>query len=46
MVLFSSRGADELKKLATQCGAAGYIQKTGDAERLQREVEAFLQPGR
>lgn len=46
MVLFSSRGKDELSRLAAQCGAAGYIQKTGDPERLQREVEAFLHPAR
>jgi twitching motility two-component system response regulator PilG len=46
MVLFSSRGADELSMLASRCGAAGYIRKTGDAERLQREVEAFLHPAR
>jgi DNA-binding NtrC family response regulator len=42
MVLFSSRGPVELGKLAAKCGAAGYIQKTGDAERLEREVKAFL----
>ena len=42
MVLFSGRGAEELSHLASQCGAAGYIRKTGDAEKLQREVEAFL----
>jgi CheY-like chemotaxis protein len=46
MVLFSTRAKDELSELVTQCGAAGYIQKTGDAERLQREVEAFLRPAR
>ncbi len=46
MVLFSTRGVEELKKLASQCGAAGFIQKTGDAERLQREVEVFLHPSR
>jgi CheY-like chemotaxis protein len=46
MVLFSTRNKDELSRLAAQCGAAGYIQKTGDAERLQREVEAFLHPAR
>ena len=46
MVLFSTRDKDELSRLAAQCGAAGYIQKTGDAERLQREVEAFLHPAR
>ena len=42
MVLFSSRAKEELAALARQCGAAGFIQKTGDAERLQREVESFL----
>ena len=46
MVLFSNRGEAELSTLATKCGAAGYIQKTGDAERLAREVELFLHPGR
>jgi chemotaxis family two-component system response regulator PixG len=46
MVLFSNRGASELSSLAAQCGAAGYIQKTGDAERLARQVELFLQSGR
>jgi len=46
MVLFSTRSKDELSQLATQCGAAGFIQKTGDADRLEREVEAFLHPAR
>ncbi len=46
MVLFSSRAVSELSKLAAQCGAAGFIQKTGDAERLAREVEGFLPVGR
>jgi CheY-like chemotaxis protein len=46
MVLFSNRGQKELSTLAAQCGAVGYIQKTGDAERLAREVDVFLQSGR
>jgi DNA-binding NtrC family response regulator len=45
MVLFSNRGQAELKTLAAQCGAIGYIQKTGDAERLAREVDVFLHGG-
>lgn len=46
MVLFSTRDSKELAQLVTQCGAAGFIQKTGDADQLQREVEAFLHPAR
>ncbi len=42
MVLFSNRAETELSSLAARCGAAGYIQKTGDAERLAREVATFL----
>jgi DNA-binding NtrC family response regulator len=43
MVLFSNRGESELSNLAARCGAAGYIQKTGDADRLARQVAVFLQ---
>ena len=42
LVLFSNRKPDELAKLAKHCGAAGFIQKTGSAEVLGREVGAFL----
>jgi DNA-binding NtrC family response regulator len=42
MVLLSDRGVAELERLARACGAAGYIQKTGNAEILARSVASFL----
>jgi DNA-binding NtrC family response regulator len=42
LVLFSDRPAEELARLVAQCGASGYIQKTGDAGALVRDVERML----
>jgi DNA-binding NtrC family response regulator len=45
MVLFSDRPAADLERLARACGAAGFIQKTGDADALARSVASYLVKG-
>ena len=42
MVLFSDRKAEELERLAGQCGAAGFIRKTANGDELAEAVEAYL----
>jgi CheY-like chemotaxis protein len=42
MVLFSDKKAEHLERLAQACGAAGFIQKTNDAEVLARAVQTYL----
>jgi DNA-binding response OmpR family regulator len=42
MVLFSDRSANELSILAKDCGAAGFIRKTSDANALALAIEKFL----
>ena len=48
IVLHSDRSEAELAQLAADCGAAGYIHKTSNADRFMREIERFLPfpPGR
>ena len=43
IVLYSNRPLRELRQLAARCGAAGFIQKSGDSEELLREVSRFLE---
>jgi CheY-like chemotaxis protein len=45
IVLFSDRPAQELSVLARDCGAAGFIPKTSNAEALAQSVGRFLGPG-
>lgn len=45
IVLFSDRPPAELSRLATSCGAAGFIAKTSNAQTLARSVERFLGNG-
>lgn len=45
IVLFSDRPAGELSQLARNCGAAGFIAKTGNAHALAQSVGRFLLPG-
>lgn len=42
VVLFSSRPAVELKKIADACGADGYITKDADEWAFLREVNKFV----
>lgn len=42
IVLHSDRPEAELRVLAAQCGAAGYIRKTADEAELLRSVARFL----
>jgi DNA-binding NarL/FixJ family response regulator len=42
IVLFSDRSERELSQLARRCGAAGYIQKSDDTDRLIRSIERFV----
>jgi len=42
IVLHSDRPAEELAVLAEQCGADGFIRKTGDARELRAEVAKWL----
>jgi DNA-binding NarL/FixJ family response regulator len=46
MVLFSDRKPEELERLAYQCGAAGFIRKTGNGDELAKAVETYLLRGR
>jgi DNA-binding response OmpR family regulator len=42
IVLFSSLSADELKALVAQCGADGYITKSGDYDRIAAELTRLV----
>jgi DNA-binding response OmpR family regulator len=42
IALFSSMSAPELQALVAQCGADGYITKTGDYARVARDIKAII----
>jgi DNA-binding response OmpR family regulator len=42
IVLFSSLSPDELGALVPQCGADGYITKSGDYARIAAELSRFI----
>jgi two-component system chemotaxis response regulator CheB len=42
IVLYSDISVQELETKAKQCGARGFIQKTGDDEALIRSIQGFL----
>ncbi len=42
IVLFSDRDPGELDRLARECGAAGYIEKTGNGDTLVQMITAHL----
>jgi CheY-like chemotaxis protein len=42
IVLYSERPADELRQLADECGAAGFIEKSSDMGALVSAVERYL----
>jgi two-component system, OmpR family, response regulator len=42
IVLFSDRDPRELERLAKQCGAAGFIPKTGNADLLAHSISVHL----
>lgn len=46
IVLHSDRPADQLAALVVQCGADGFIRKTGNARELLAEVAKWLTRGR
>jgi CheY-like chemotaxis protein len=41
-VLHSDRTEEELEVIAKRCGAAGYIRKTANMEKLRTSIERFL----
>lgn len=45
IVLHSDRPADELRQLVSECGADGFIRKTGDANELLGEVKRWVAHG-
>lgn len=42
IVLFSMHSEEELARLAAECGAAGYLRKTGNTEHLLHEIERII----
>jgi CheY-like chemotaxis protein len=44
VVLYSASSRASLIDLARECGAAGAVQKSGDAAAFLREIEQFLAP--
>jgi len=42
IVLFSDRPEAELSRLVTSSGASGFLQKTFDADELERAIRGFL----
>jgi DNA-binding NarL/FixJ family response regulator len=44
VVLYSASDRASLIPLARECGAAGAVQKSGDAAAFLREIEQFLAP--
>jgi DNA-binding NtrC family response regulator len=42
MVLFSDQSVHDLERLAAECGAAGYIQKTSNSDLLALCVASYL----
>ncbi len=45
ILLFSNRAADELHTLAVECGADGFIRKTGRPDEVAGQVERYLNGG-
>jgi DNA-binding response OmpR family regulator len=45
ILLYSNRAADELRTLAEECGADGYIRKTGRPDEVAAHVERYLAGG-
>ncbi len=45
MVLYSTLNGADLRALAAECGAHGFIHKTDDPEALRRQVRRFLFSG-
>jgi len=42
IVLFSDRKPEELERLARQCGAAGFIRKTGNGDKLAEAIAMYV----
>jgi DNA-binding response OmpR family regulator len=45
ILLYSNRTAEELARLAEECGADGYIRKTGRPDEVAALVERYLDGG-
>jgi DNA-binding response OmpR family regulator len=45
ILLYSNRTAEELQKLADECGADGYIRKTGRPDEVAALVDRFFTGG-
>jgi len=43
VLLYSERSVDELKRLAEQCGADGFVTKGGGGEELLKAIDSALQ---
>jgi DNA-binding response OmpR family regulator len=43
ILLYSNRAPDELRVLAEECGADGYIRKTGRPDEVAAHVERYLE---
>jgi DNA-binding response OmpR family regulator len=43
ILLYSNRAPDELRKLAEECGADGFIRKTGRPDEVAAHVERWLE---
>lgn len=43
LILHSSKGEKELKKLADECGADGYITKGGDSAKLIEQIRSTIE---
>jgi len=46
ILLFSDKDPFELSRLAKECGAAGFIPKTGDGDKLASSITAYLASAR
>lgn len=42
ILLYSNRAVDELRTLSEECGADGFIRKTGRPDEVAAEVEKYL----
>jgi DNA-binding response OmpR family regulator len=42
ILLYSNRAAEELHTLAEECGADGYVRKTGRPDEVAAQVERYL----
>ncbi|HEX9401376.1 MAG TPA: response regulator [Anaeromyxobacter sp.] len=45
ILLYANRAADELHRLAEECGADGFVRKTGRPDEAAAHVERFLTGG-